>query len=75
MGELNVGQAVPGACAREGKEERERFCSVGEEGMIEGYQDWADNLDHSWSREEGGSMSEISGNADGMGRLAGQRGR
>lgn len=59
----------------EREKRRERFCSVGEEGMIEGYQDWADNLDDSWSREEGGSMSEISGNADGMGRLAGQRGR
>lgn len=75
MGELNVGQAVPGACAREGKEEREGPCSVGEEGMIEGYQHWADDLDHSWSRAEGGSMSEISGDADGKGRLAGQRGR
>lgn len=32
--------------------EEERFCSVGEGGMIEGYQHWADNLDHSWSRGE-----------------------
>lgn len=59
----------------EREKRRERFCSVVEEGMIEGYQRWAYNLDHSCSRGAGGSMSEISGDADGKGRLAGQRGR
>lgn len=59
----------------ERKKRRERSCSVGEEGMMEGYWHWADNLGHSWSREGGGSMSEISGDADGKGRLAGRRGR
>lgn len=59
----------------EKEKRREKFCSVEEEGMIERYQHWADDLDHRWSGEEGGSMSEISGDADGKGRLAGQRGR
>lgn len=36
----------------EREKRREMFCSVGEEGMIEGYQHWAENLDHSWNRGE-----------------------
>lgn len=36
----------------EREKRRERSCSIGEEGMIEGYRHWADNLGHSWTGGE-----------------------
>lgn len=57
MGELSVGQALPGACAREGNGER-GFAATGRRDTMErGGWHWPCNLDHSWSREGGGSMA------------------
>lgn len=67
-GRAECGPGTPRSTCQGGKW-GERFRSEGQKGYDgEGGWHWPCNLDHSWSREGGGSMAGASGDGDGEGR-------